>query len=506
MRDHKPIELKQFGGLWDQGDVDNVPRDHFSDCQNIQFVDGTSFRTRDGLGRHQSVIAPLGNVVRIYNYTTQTENTLLVLTYDDDSIGRIYHVINDGTVYGPVLQIEGMTDFGFVPYAGRAYITPFTSYVVGGLNVEKGLADEFLYVYRGDGTPSTKAGVASLEGTLTIANGSSGYTDGGFHIFGVVVETDTGALSAPTAFASFTTSDNLSVTFNDIPILDDAAVNVAKRHIVSTISIVGFNGDLTGYEFFFIPGATLDNDIDTTLPNISFFDADLLDDASHLMDNYAEIPAGVGLCLYHNRLVLYTPYANPSLVLVSAIGEPEAISQIDGLLSVPPKPNPITNAQEMRDVLYIFRRTETMSFIDSGDVPSSWPLSNVDSAIGTCVHGIATVIDSGSTSIDFLIVASFRGIVLFNGKYSLPELSWKISEFWLRQDSNATRYIQVVNDPIDQIIYCCLPDRRLLVGDYNNGFDPKKMRWVPWKFDIKVNTIALTNINDLIIGAEGILL
>jgi hypothetical protein len=37
LRDHQPIEITEFNGLWRRGDVDNTPLDHFSDCNNIKF-------------------------------------------------------------------------------------------------------------------------------------------------------------------------------------------------------------------------------------------------------------------------------------------------------------------------------------------------------------------------------------------------------------------------------------------------------------------------------------
>src|SRR5688572_20149898 len=141
-RGHEPIELTEFNGLWKKGDEESVPHDHFSDGENFDFLGNKAFRTRDGLGRHQTVAVPLGNVVRIYNYITANKNTLIVLTYDGTT-GKIYHVVDAATVHGPLLSIAGMTDFGFVPYAGRAYITPFTTTVIGGLNVERGMQNQF---------------------------------------------------------------------------------------------------------------------------------------------------------------------------------------------------------------------------------------------------------------------------------------------------------------------------------------------------------------------------
>lgn len=502
LRGHKEIVVNKFNGLWDQGDPDNTPADHFSDCENIRYVGFNSFATRYGIDPFQNVAGPIGNIVRIYNYITQSKNTLIVLTYDGTT-GKIYHVVDSTTIF-LILTITGMSDFGFVPYAGRAYITPFGTSVVGGLNTEKGLASEFLYVYLGAGATARKAAGATPAGTLTVANGAAGHTDAGNKNFAVVGETDSGFLSAPCAFKNFSTAGLFSVSFTGVPLFVGA--QWVKRHIVATISITSFNGDLEGYTYYFIPGAVINDNTTTTLVNQSFYDADLLDDASHLLDNLSSIPAGVGLCMYHQRLVLYTTATDISLAYVSAVGEPEAINSIDGLLIVSLDGNPITNAEEMRDVLYVTKRDRTVAFVDNGESPSSWPENIIDLALGCPVHGIATVIDSGSTSTDFLLIATYRGIYIFNGRFSAEaELSSSIWGLWLRQVRNNFRKIQILNDSISKILYCILPDGRLLIGDYNNGLNAKNIRWVPWRFDINVNTVALVNINDLIIGSEGAL-
>jgi len=499
MREHEPIVLDKFNGLWSRGNTEETPLDHFSDCNNLKYSGSATFATRDGIGRHQDVAVPLGSILRMYNYPTTDKNTLLVLIKD----GKIYHVVSSTSVFGPILTIATMTDFGFAPYAGRAYITPFGTELVGQLNRERGLNNEFLYVYLGDGTAARKAGGAAPTVNITPANGAAGHTDAGVHIFGYVYETDTGYLTAPAGLVSFTTGAALSVSFSTVA--NSPSGTVVKKHIVASKIIQDYNGDVTGYDLFFIPGATIPNNVTTTLSNISFYDADLLDDATHLLDNFAEIKAGVGLCIYHNRLVLYTQYDNISLVRVSFAGEPEAFSQITGLLEVTPDGNPITNAAELRDVLYIFKRARTVSFVDNGDEPTSWPQSTVDNAVGCGVHGIATVLDSGSSNIDYLIVGSYKGIILFNGTYILPELTWKVQTLWASQDfKTKNRVIQILNDSVKQVIYCVLTDRTMLYGDYSNGFDPKSIRWSPWSFAVHVNTIALINISELLLGCDQV--
>jgi hypothetical protein len=501
LRDHQPIEITEFNGLWRRGDVDNTPLDHFSDCNNIKFRGNSSFSTRDGLGISQDVAVPLSNVKRIYNYPTPTGNTLIVLTYNATTgVGTIHHVVSATVVHGPLLTITGMTDFAFVPYAGRGYISPFSSFTVGDLNVEKGLQNEFLYVYRGDGSAATKAAGASLSGTMTVAIGAAGHTDAGQHVFGFVSETDTGYLSPPGLLTAFVTSPLNSVSFGSVDVSPD--IHVTKRHLVATKKITDYNGDTQGYQFFFVPNATINNNTDTFLNTISFYDADLLEDASYLLENYTEIPAGAALTMYHNRLCLFATFADISLGLVSAIGEPEAIDQVDGLIVVPPDGNPITNGQELRDILYVFKRSRTVSFTDNGDTPSSWPLVVVDNALGTSVHGIATVLDSGSSSVDYLIICSYQGVSLFNGKFITPELSWKIEDYWRDLDRNDFRLVQIVNAPIQKEIYIVLPTRVILSGNYANGFDPKKIRWSPWSYLMGVNTVAIHNVDEIILGAD----
>jgi hypothetical protein len=501
MREHQPITIDQFNGLYDRGDVEEVPLDHFSESNNIKFIGNTGFGTRDGISPYQAIGVPLANILRIYNYATVDRNTLLVLTIG----GNLYHVVDTTTVYGPILTIAAMTDFGFVSYNGRAYITPFTTEVVGDLNRERGLNGEFLYVYLGDGTLARKAGgTGASSAQFAPINPGVGNTDPGLHIIGVVWETDTGYLTPPGQLTVVTTLNNpglnaISIGGIEVPV----GTQYVKKSLVASKVITDFNGDLQGYDLFFIPGQDEIPPATTVVVDISFYDADLLDDASHLFDNFSTIAAGVALCIYHDRLCLCTQFDNISLIRVSAVGEPEAISQIDGFCIVPPNGDPITNITVLRDVLYAFKRNKTHSFVDNDDAPSSWPITTIDNAIGCGVHGLATVIDSGSSSVDYIIVASYTGVVQFNGRYILPELTWKIGANWQAQAFKTdNRRIQLCNDVLTQRLYIIKTDRSMYYADYSNGFDPKSIKWTPWTFDSHINAIALVNVNQLVFGFE----
>ena len=499
MRGHTPIVLDKFNGLWDRGDSEFTPLDHFSDCNNIRYFGQFSFGSRFGFAPNQNIPAPNTNIKRIYNYPTNTANTILLL----DSAGSIWHVVNPTTVFGPILTIPAMTDFAMQPYAGRAYITPFTTEVQGALNIERGLSGESLYVYKGDGSNARHAGGTAPTVNISVVEAGAGHTDPGVHIFGYVYETDTGYLTAPGGLIAFTTTGALALNFSSIANSPDAFV--VKKHLVASKVITGFNGDVNGYDLFFIPGADIPNNVTTILNGISFYDQDLLDDATHLKNNLPLIPAGVGLCLYHNRLMSWTEHDNTSVIRVSAVGEPEAFDDVDGLLLVPPDGNPLTNGFELRDVFYSTKRNKTVSFVDNGDLPSTWPLTTVDNAMGTGVHGVATVVDAGSGNVDYAIIATYRGLCLMNGRYILPELSFKIQNRWVNMNfKNNFRIVQIVNDSVNQVLYYIDTNRNIMYADYKNGFDPKSIRWSPWTFQYFVNTLCLVNVSDLILGVDQV--
>ena len=155
VRDHQEIAVEDFYGLYQRGkttsDADACPIDHFKDCNNIQFA-MREFSTRDGI----TTLSGPGDVVRLYKYKSPTLGEGLLSLNSD---GEFKHTTYDPTNVVTILTVAGATDFAFVEIAGRAYITPFTTYfdAITGVALEKGLLGEFVYVYKGDGTNARKA-------------------------------------------------------------------------------------------------------------------------------------------------------------------------------------------------------------------------------------------------------------------------------------------------------------------------------------------------------------
>ena len=195
LRDHPPITIEEFNGMWDRGGEEAVPPDHFDQCTNLEYIQG-GFKTRDGLN---TFIFPsdVTNIIRTYLYKMQDGESLLQM----NTSGEIYHSLLDGSdTTTLILTVAAADDFGFVEIAGNAYISPFENYNDSdGRTRQRGISGEFLYVYLGAGVTARKAaGPPPTGSTMGVSQSSgSGFSDTGFHLFAVVYETDTGFLTAP---------------------------------------------------------------------------------------------------------------------------------------------------------------------------------------------------------------------------------------------------------------------------------------------------------------------
>lgn len=502
MLDHSPLTVDEFMGLWKREDSpESCPSDHSPSCVNIQFLQG-GFETRNGRNIYP-ITAGTGvpNVIKVKNFPKIANESLLLL---DDS-GNIYDT-GSPTPLIPILSIPNpdFVDFGFVPYQGRAYISPADD--------KHGLDDEFVYVYLGDGSLARKAAgdpPTDADGALTKATSATvGNVEAGIHIFAAVYETDTGFPTqlGPDTLTAYTAPGGFKVDLSAIPVSPNAYVT--KRRIVATRAIdpLLYTGDTRGYQFFFIPEAVIENNTATTL-TVNFFDVELLEDASHLLDILSEIPAGKHLTFYRSRMINSTQdqEEEQSNILVSYPGEPEAFDSVTGVIQLQTPGNQrITTCQELRDALYIFRDAETFATQDNGDVPSSWTVTTIDQGLGCAVNGIAVSLDIGAISVDYLILVNFSGVFLFNGSFNFPELSWKIVDLFTELEFAEFRNVEIYNDTIFKRLYIIMPDlQTLLVGDYQLGFSHEKIRWAPWTFEINIRSICLTNYNQLIIASTS---
>lgn len=495
MRDHTPIKLEEFRGLWARGDADSCPPEYQTEFVNCQF-DESSFFTRYGLSPADTQNV---NVLRIYPYFDAGVGDGFLELRTDNKIYHIYGTIGAWTTFQVSNAITNMTDFGFVSINGKAFISPSTNTNLSGLS------GEFVYVYDGNGVNMMRkaAGVAPTlaDGNMTAANSATaGNVEAGIHVFGVVYETNSGFLTQIGAVTPTVNADGThKVDLAAIPVFGGGGGTlVTKRHIVASklIDPSTYNNDPTSYQLFFVPNGTINDNTTTTL-TVNFFDSELISDASHLLDLLSEIPAVGGLGTYHNRMLAWD-YDNTGLgianVLVSYPGEPEAMDAVNGILQVPREGTGITFCQEYRDSLYVMKFNKIVAFQDNGDVPTSWPSANVDQGLGCGKHGVATVGIYGGTNIESFIVLNDQGVYLFTGNLNTPELSYAIKDFWktITPLNINVGQVSAYTDPLHQQLFIVVPQfNMVLVGDYANGLSADKIRWTKWTFDRTPTTLML---------------
>lgn len=494
MRDHLPVPIEDFRGLYDRGSDEICPPDHFRGGQNFIF-EQQAVATRNGF----QVVYGIADVTRIHFFKVTGQVTRIIYRAGD----VLYNALNPAF---PILSISGMSDFSAVNYNGRCYITPH--------NGETGLPGEYVYVYDGTGTARV-AGGSAPSGTLVASVSSlSGNVDSGTHLFAVAYETETGYITkpGPTLYAEVNVDGTKAVDLSGIPTGPSGTV---ARHILATKAIQDYDGNQEGYEFFFVPTATISDNI-TTTATVNFYDANLQTSADYLFDQLMQIPAGVQIGLFKGRLYVLGSNLFPDVIRFSKPGEPESFDEVDGLLTIDPNTGEgLRNAVEFRDNLYITKPLRTYVTTDNGSEPSTWEWVVVDKGIGADTHGIAVTNDAVGANTDKFVVASRTGLMSNIGLYEKPSLSWKIDAIWKRINPEAFNTIQIVNDTVRERFYVTVPldgatqPNAILVADYQNGFDSTNIRFSLWTLPfspwcIAIDVSAENNPVFYIGGREGI--
>lgn len=492
MRDHASITVQDVGGLFDRGRDDLVPPNHLRESTNVVYFGG-EIRKRFGTSISLSNIS---NIRRIELYTRTGEATRLLVL---DNQGRLY---DSSSPSSPILQITGMADFKMVTFFNRAYITPIGS-------DGRGVPGSFIYVYDGTGIARKAAGNRP-SGTLNVANSTlAGNVEAGFHLFAVAFETASGYITkpGPAIYGLIEAPGGKKVELSNIP---TGPTGTIARHILATRSIIRYDGNQEGYEFFFVPNGRIPNNTQTTL-TVDFFDADLFKSAEYLFDQIEELPAASGIGQYRGRMI----YWEGNYIYFSKIGEPESFDALEGMVLVNPgESSDVKNCTEFRDTLYIDKQYGSYSTQDNGRSPGTWIVVSIDKGTGSGRRGTVRILDAQGTNIDQFIVCTLRGIVLFNGSYQRPELTFKIEDIWRRINKSVFDLVHGCNDPTRSTFYVAVPldgasyCSHILVGNYENGLDPVNIRWSIWSSPVWAPRSILIDVGPdgnpvLKIGSDG---
>jgi len=487
LREQTPVPFVEFNGLFGRGNDEQCPLDHFITSLNLDYTKG-DVRTRKG----SALAFTLGSISRVHLFNKVGEATRVIALVYTGGIGYLYDVTI--SLVTPILQLSGMVDFSLFTYYNRAYITPH--------NGVTGLPGEAVYVY--NGTTCRLAAGAAPEGTLFAALDQEGNCEEGARYFAVAYETDSGYITKPGpiigGYPWVQCPGGRSIEISNIPIGPSGTV---ARHIFTTPVTLDYapaggpSLPQDSYELFYVPNGRIPNNTDTELI-VSFFDNELVSSADDLLDQYTEIPAGVGFTDYNSRLIVFGIQGEDAVALVSKQGEPESISAVDGLIQTDPKDSSgIKICREFRGQLYLFKSLQCYTTQDNGDTPDTWNVTNVDKGVGSEPYGIATVLDAKGSTADALLVVNRAGINLFNGAVVLPELTWKIEAWWKRINKVNFYKTQIILDQLNHLIYVAVPlddattPSHLFVGYYPNTFSASELKWTVWQFDHDPTSISV---------------
>ena len=477
IEDHTPVPVGKFGGLHSRDSfTDSVPQDHFIDCLNT-ITEGDELSSRCGFTKSVEFNE---TIKRVRIYRREGEAPRLIILNDD---GEFFDSLTSLTT--PILTIVEAKDFDLEQYYNRAFITPS--------NGSTGIPSEFVYVYTGSGMARKAAGTKPSSGFNVTASSTDGIVEAGTHIFAWCYETTSGFVTppGPAIFKLHEANGVKAVDFSNIPV---GPSGTAKRRLVASRAIQTYNGNQNGYEMFFVPNGLIDNNTDTTLDDVDFYDADLQLSADYTFDQLEEIPSGLFLSRYSDRLCVGNTAENKSLIRVSKKNEPESFNKLAGFLICDPfETEGVKGALEFRDNLYIFKGKpgQTYTTRDNSYEPSTWSIVNIDSGVGADYNCASQFLNESGSNSDFFLVADQGGLYPFNGVYLDPRfaLSFKIERVWKRINKLYMNKIQLIIDPKKKLVYVLVvldaatEPSHLLVGDYSNGFDYKRIRWHIWQSD-----------------------
>ena len=468
--------IVNFKGTFSRGSEDTTPEDHFLDSRNIEFP-FSGIDTRKGM----DLDLTLANIRRSVLYKRPNESPRRLILTDG---GNLY---DSTSLSVPLITIAGMTDFSAAFFYGRAYISPHDG--------TKGLLNETVRVY--DGTTIRVAGALQPTGTLVAANSaSSGHVEVGTHVFGVVTVSPSGHLSkiGPVILASVSTPGDKKVDLSGIPL---GPSGTSARRIVATRAIQNYDGNQFGQEYFFVPNGIIQNNVDTTV-SVDFYDSELQDTADYLFDIRETIPAGLVITGFEGRMVVGNPNEDGNLLFISKTNEPETFDSADDIVIVDPtEAGRVTNANEHHGVLVINKSFRSYTTSDNGAEPSTWKVQPFEKSTGTEVHGVATILDANGVTIDRMLIASRVGLVLYDGTFHEPELTYKIENIWKRINQDAFNMVEVALNPIDKEIFIAVPlddatsPNYIIYGNYADGLSFENIKWTLWSFFFAPTTIVV---------------
>lgn len=487
LEDYERKVFEDVGGLYQKGEEDNTPQDHFTDSLNVHH-EISEWRTRDGLSS-SIILGYQGNVRRFAFFND------IILILDDNGNLYTYSARAGDTATTPIINVPGAVDFSAIKILGKIFIAFHDGqFGLNGVNLKLFIPDSTIIA---NDIIRDAAGLAPISATPIVAvDGAGGLVNAGTYKIAVVYITNTGFITQPGpkiagvfTLTSYVAPGAKKINISNIP---TGPAGTSQRQIVIT------KAGLT--EFFFVAsaqGGVINDNVATTV-TINLDDTtDLVASADYLFDLLEAIPAPLALHVYAGRLFTAGELNNSSILRGSLVGDVESFDQTTGIYFVHKDDGfTIRNLFQMRNTLYIWKNLGTWYVTDNGNDPSEWPeASSFDENVGIPIHGIAEFYNNADVRIarDWTIVADRSGLLLFDGVLRKPQLTNKIGKLWGKINFTYFHKITIVVDDQRHKIYCSIPTsysteaNTFLCGDYSlcPGKIPEstQIKWSKW--DIK---------------------
>jgi len=472
-----PLTLRssQCRGFFDRGTPDQCPPGYLSQFYN--------FMVRNGfiIPRPGMVTRPVGRTkVNIQHLSIYKPSpvagivTPALIGHQGGGPPAIFNMDLGGA--GTLIYNSTQNYHSWINFYGRGYFSLHDTNV--------GSATENLQVYEGAATTRNAAGLKPVSAMLGAA-AVGGNLGVGTYLVDVVYVTTTGFITKPSG--NVLAKNCFGGYKIDLTVIPIGPAGTFGRKIIMTKSIpLGtYTGNPNDYEFFFAPNAFIQNNVATTFA-LSEFDGNLISSSDYLFNLLETIPSGVGVGDYNSRLLVYGENANPSIIRISAPGDPETIDAISNLLIVDPSESDgLKNSVTLRGNLYLFKSYRMYVTSDNGGSPSTWQVDTFDSGVGTECYGVSAVLDAKGTHMNQYVIASRSGLILFDGILRFPELTYNVENTWRDIDQDLFAQVELVMNPVNKHIYCIIPrndgSRTLLVGDYSEGLGFETIKWSIWE-------------------------
>jgi hypothetical protein len=512
----KPIaSIKKFNGYYSRSGLtsfDDVPMDHLSGCYNCSFI-GDFVGPRPGF----SVLCTLThNCSSFFVYSSAVKAaTATSSTYPCIYMDNITGILYDGSNNTALIAFTGATGFVAIEAFGRVYFSP----TVNGI----AQASQLTYYWDGIYVHTLAAGTFSGPGAPAVAQVNSGIVSAGVHYVAVSYQYADGYLSPPSPIGPLEGYIN-STGSNDIEV---SSISIGGFGVVARVLLMTQANQKT---LFFVPGGTINNNT-TTTATINIADTALIASADYLNDILTQIPSCSSIRFYNGRMIFIGPSnvssgigagIGPYNVLCSDVGIYDSVNIVTGIINIPRDgtSNPPNTGLVISNILYILKPFGTYSIQDNFNDPDTWNITIVDSALGGYDTSISIFSSglSGQDVLDTSFVVSPRGLILFNGGYSDPPLSWKIESYWdylnttlqsMSPLGNPWSGVTIINDIVNKYLVIIIPGAKTLVMDYSSGLSYQSAKWTIWLWpspfgSLSSGTVALDqNGNYLSIFCKG---